>query len=106
VVSAGWHGGYGNQVAIAHAQGMETTYGHMSRIAAHVGELVRRGEIIGYVGSTGLSTGPHLHFEVTRNGRAVNPLSAKLANGPATLHGEKLVQFHNELRQMLLLNAG
>jgi murein DD-endopeptidase MepM/ murein hydrolase activator NlpD len=105
VVSAGWHGGYGNQVAIAHGGGIETTYGHMSRIAAHSGEMVRRGEVIGYVGSSGLSTGPHLHFEVTKNGRPVNPLSAKLAGGPATLHGEKLVQFHNELRQMLLLSS-
>jgi murein DD-endopeptidase MepM/ murein hydrolase activator NlpD len=103
VVSTGWHGGYGQQVAIAHGEGLQTTYGHMSRIAAYAGEMVRRGQIIGYVGSTGLSTGPHLHFEVTKNGRAVNPLSAKLANGPATLQGEKLVQFHNELRQMLLL---
>jgi murein DD-endopeptidase MepM/ murein hydrolase activator NlpD len=103
VVSAGWHGGYGRQVAIAHEGGMQTTYGHMSRIAAFAGEAVRRGQVIGYVGSTGLSTGPHLHFEVTRNGRAVNPLSAKLASGPATLQGEKLVQFHSELRQMLLL---
>jgi murein DD-endopeptidase MepM/ murein hydrolase activator NlpD len=103
VVSAGWHGGYGKQVAIAHEGGMQTTYGHMSRIAAFAGEAVRRGQVIGYVGSTGLSTGPHLHFEVTKNGRAVNPLSAKLASGPATLQGERLVQFHSELRQMLLL---
>jgi murein DD-endopeptidase MepM/ murein hydrolase activator NlpD len=103
VVSAGWHGGYGNQVAIAHGEGMQTTYGHMSRIAAYAGEIVQRGQVIGYVGSTGLSTGPHLHFEVTKDGRAVNPLSARLANGPATLQGEKLVQFHSELRQILLL---
>jgi murein DD-endopeptidase MepM/ murein hydrolase activator NlpD len=103
VVSAGWHGGYGNQVAIAHGGGMQTTYGHMSRIAAFAGEAVRRGQVIGYVGSTGLSTGPHVHFEVTKDGRPVNPLSARLASGPATLQGEKLVRFHSELRQMLLL---
>jgi murein DD-endopeptidase MepM/ murein hydrolase activator NlpD len=72
VVSAGWSGGYGQAVEIAHAGGIETKYGHMSRIAAYAGEIVRRGEVIGYVGSTGLSTGPHLHFEVMKNGRPVN----------------------------------
>ena len=58
VLSAGWAGGYGQAVAIAHASGIETKYGHMSRIAAYAGELVHRGDVIGYVGSTGLSTGP------------------------------------------------
>ena len=103
VVSAGWRGGYGQAVAIAHAQGLQTLYGHMSRIAAHAGEMVHRGEIIGYVGSTGLSTGPHVHFEVTKNGRPVNPLSIKaIAGGPGQLEGEKLVVFQNQLRQLLI----
>jgi len=105
VVNAGWRGGYGNEVAIAHAGGLQTLYGHMSRIAAHVGETVRRGELIGYVGSTGLSTGPHLHFEVTKNGRPINPLSAKFASGPAQLQGEKLHAFQGELRGLLLGSA-
>jgi murein DD-endopeptidase MepM/ murein hydrolase activator NlpD len=103
VLSAGWHGGYGEQVEIAHAGGFETSYGHMSRIAARAGEIVRKGEVIGYVGSTGLSTGPHLHFEVTRNGRPLNPMSARLSGGPGHLEGEKLHQFHDELRGLLLL---
>jgi murein DD-endopeptidase MepM/ murein hydrolase activator NlpD len=103
VVSAGWHGGYGNQVAILHAGGIETTYGHMSRFAAAAGQMVRRGQVIGYVGSTGLSTGPHLHYEVLKNGRPVNPLSVKMASGPAQLEGAKLHAFHDELRKLLLL---
>jgi murein DD-endopeptidase MepM/ murein hydrolase activator NlpD len=103
VVSAGWAGGYGRLVAVLHTGGIETKYGHMSRIAAYAGETVRRGEVIGYVGSSGLSTGPHLHFEVTRNGRPVNPLSIKAIGGaPPALEGEKLLAFHNELRKILL----
>ena len=90
-LGAGWPGGYGQPVAIVHAGGIETKYGHMSRIAAYAGEVVHRGEMIGYVGSSGLSTGPHLHFEVLRNGRPVNPQSVKeIAGGPGMLQGEKL----------------
>jgi murein DD-endopeptidase MepM/ murein hydrolase activator NlpD len=102
VIGAGWRGGYGQQVQIAHAGGIDTLYGHMSRIAAHAGELVRKGQVIGYVGSTGLSTGPHLHFEVTKNGRPVNPASVKLSGGPGHLEGAKLQAFHDELRGLLL----
>jgi murein DD-endopeptidase MepM/ murein hydrolase activator NlpD len=102
VVGAGWHGGYGEQVEIAHAAGLETTYGHMSRIAARIGQVVRKGEVIGWVGSTGLSTGPHVHFEVTRNGRPVNPMSVKMDSGPGHLQGEKLEQFDATLRGILL----
>jgi murein DD-endopeptidase MepM/ murein hydrolase activator NlpD len=105
VVGAGWRGGYGQLVSIAHAGGIETMYGHMSRIAARAGETVRQGQVIGYVGSTGLSTGPHLHFEVLKNGRPVNPLSVKLGAAPAQLQGEKLHAFQNELRQLLLLQS-
>jgi murein DD-endopeptidase MepM/ murein hydrolase activator NlpD len=106
VVAAGWHGGYGQQVSIAHPGGLETSYGHMSRIAARLGETVRQGQVIGYVGSTGLATGPHLHFEVYRNGRPVNPMTVKLGAAPAQLQGQKLHAFHDELRQLLLLSPG
>lgn len=105
ITSAGWRGGYGRAVSIAHGEGVQTTYGHMSRIAAYPGELVHRGQTIGYVGSTGLSTGPHLHFEVTKNGRPVNPLSVKIGGGPGHLEGAKLVQFQAELRNLLLVTG-
>jgi len=71
---AEWFGGYGNMVEIDHGKGIATRYGHMSRIAAHSGEHVKRGDLIGYVGSTGRSTGNHLHYEVRIDGHAVNPI--------------------------------
>lgn len=77
---AGRSGGYGNFVRLVHGGGLSSGYGHMSRIAVSGGERVRRGQVIGYVGSTGLSTGPHLHWEVLRNGAAINPASLSLAS--------------------------
>jgi murein DD-endopeptidase MepM/ murein hydrolase activator NlpD len=105
VLLAGWSGGYGNLVRIAHAGGLQTMYGHMSRIVARSGQAVRQGQLIGYVGSTGLSTGPHLHYEVLRNGRPVDPKSVKLAAAPAQLEGEKLHKFQGALRSLMLLPA-
>lgn len=102
VTAAGWNGGYGRQIALAHAGGMRTTYGHLSRIAASTGSYVRRGQVIGYVGSSGLSTGPHLHFEVSKDGSVVNPLTAKLAGGPGHLEGDQLRAFQDQLRRVLL----
>ncbi len=67
-------GGYGNRVLINHGFGYETTYSHMYKIKARVGERVKRGEVIGYIGNSGKSTGPHLHYEVHRNGVAVDPI--------------------------------
>lgn len=66
--------GYGNHVIINHGYGYETLYGHMVRTKAREGQSVKRGEVIGYVGSTGKSTGPHCHYEVHRNGRPVDPV--------------------------------
>lgn len=80
VERAQWESGYGRFVMLKHANGYETGYGHMSRIAPGMapGVRVRQGQIIGYVGSTGISTGNHLHFEIRINGRFVDPLSVKL----------------------------
>ncbi|MEO8448959.1 MAG: M23 family metallopeptidase [Gemmatimonadota bacterium] len=74
VIEAGWTTGYGNMVVIAHGFGLVTKYGHTSRILVRVGQKVKRGESIALVGSTGLSTSPHLHYEVHVNGVAVDPL--------------------------------
>jgi murein DD-endopeptidase MepM/ murein hydrolase activator NlpD len=74
VVFAGWYGGYGNCVRISHGNDLETLYGHLSRITVKVGQEVIAGQKIGEIGSTGHSTGTHLHYEVRKNGKAINPI--------------------------------
>ena len=74
VEMAGWNGGYGQYVKLKHGDGYETAYGHMSAIAATAGQQVQKGDVIGFVGSTGASTGPHVHFEVLTDGEQTNPL--------------------------------
>jgi murein DD-endopeptidase MepM/ murein hydrolase activator NlpD len=74
VIYAGWFGGYGNLVVIDHGNGLSTAYGHASSLAVSVGQSVSQGQTVSYVGSSGHSTGPHLHFEVRVNGVAVDPL--------------------------------
>lgn len=74
VVRAGWWGTYGNAVVLDHGDGTETRYAHLSAVSVRVGQPVRQGDELGRVGSTGASTGPHLHFEVRFDGRAVDPL--------------------------------
>lgn len=73
VVTAQYSGGYGNHVVIDHGYGYETLYAHMSEIEVKAGDRIRRGDLVGALGSTGRSSGPHLHYEVHRNGQAVNP---------------------------------
>lgn len=73
VVFAGWEEGYGNVIKIEHKDNMLTLYGHCSKLATTVNKKITKGQLIGYVGSTGRSTGPHLHFEVRVNGKAINP---------------------------------
>lgn len=103
VSAAGWAGGYGRQVRIAHGGGITTSYSHMSRMIVEPGAFVRQGQLIGYVGSSGLSTGPHLHYEVLRNGQAVNPMSVRFAAMPAV---DPAMSEAIKARLKVLLNAG
>lgn len=73
VIKAGWQGGYGNMIEIDHGNGLFTRYGHLSKVEVEVGNPVQRGVLIGYVGSTGRSTGPHLHYELRLGDRPINP---------------------------------
>jgi murein DD-endopeptidase MepM/ murein hydrolase activator NlpD len=101
VVSAGWSGGYGRLVVLGHAEGYETRYGHLSGFGKGIrsGAPVRQGQVVGYVGMTGLATGPHLHFEVRKFGSPVNPLKL---NPPrrSPVKKEFLAQF-NQTRDSL-----
>ncbi|KQV27761.1 hypothetical protein ASC97_05135 [Rhizobium sp. Root1203] len=74
VIAAGWTGGYGNMVEVDHGNGISTRYGHMSEILVKIGDTVGRQNVIGLAGSTGRSTGTHLHYEVRQDGRAVDPI--------------------------------
>ncbi len=74
VGKASWFGGYGLYVQLEHGNDLETRYGHMSRLAVAEGQHIHKGDVLGYVGTTGRSTGPHLHYEVRVNGVAVNPI--------------------------------
>jgi murein DD-endopeptidase MepM/ murein hydrolase activator NlpD len=73
VTEAGWKGGYGNMVEVDHGNGLKTRYGHLSKIEVQVGDTLSRGQLLAYVGSTGRSTGPHLHYELRLNDRPINP---------------------------------
>ncbi|MFL6467855.1 MAG: M23 family metallopeptidase [Pyrinomonadaceae bacterium] len=73
VTEAGWKGGYGNMIEVDHGNGLVTRYGHLSRIDVEVGQPITRGQLIGYIGSTGRSTGPHLHFELRLGEKPINP---------------------------------
>jgi murein DD-endopeptidase MepM/ murein hydrolase activator NlpD len=81
VTDAGWNGGSGRMVKLRHSGGYETLYLHLSRIAVNRGTRVGQGDVIGYVGSSGLSTGPHLDFRVYRHGKAINPLKVVFPPG-------------------------
>jgi murein DD-endopeptidase MepM/ murein hydrolase activator NlpD len=97
---AGWHGGHGNMVQLKHPSGLGTGYGHMSRIAVAPGSRVSQGQVIGYVGSTGLSTGPHLHFEVYQGGVPVNPSGVNFESR-SILEGAQLAAFRAKLGNIL-----
>ncbi|MDG5748110.1 M23 family metallopeptidase [Qipengyuania sp. XHP0207] len=105
VLSAGRAGGCGNAVKLRHGGGIDTRYCHMSRIAVDRGQSVRRGQVIGYVGSTGLSTGPHLHYEMYRGGRSINPASVKYVTR-AQLNGAELARFRDTLAKLRTVEPG
>ena len=95
VIKAGWCGNGGNCVRIRHNSSYTTGYGHMSKIATRTGRRVRQGQIIGYVGNTGMSTGPHLHYTVSHNGKFINSQKLKLPSGKI-LSGEERKKFELE----------
>jgi len=98
---AGWHGGHGNYVRLDHGGGIATGYGHMSRIAVTPGMSVRRGQIIGFVGSTGLSTGAHLHYEVYRGGQTVDPMSVRMVQRQQAVDPKQVAAFKARLQSLL-----
>ncbi len=105
VASAGRNAGYGNFVKLNHDGALASGYGHMSRIAVRGGQRVRQGQVIGYVGSTGMSTGPHLHWEVWRAGRSINPRSISFAS-VARLSGANLAAFKRQVAALTSVRVG
>src|SRR4051812_46230360 len=97
VEKVGWEGGYGKYVRLKHNNGYETAYGHMSAFAKGMepGKRVRQGQVIGFVGSTGMSTGAHVHYEILVNGRFVDPMRIKLPRG-RSLEGQLMTGFEKE----------
>ncbi|WP_166042270.1 M23 family metallopeptidase [Sphingosinicella sp. YJ22] len=105
VVSSGWQGGYGRAVKISHGGGIQTLYGHMSSLAVAPGQQVAAGQVIGYVGSSGFSTGPHLHYELHRNGRPIDPASFRFTTR-AALSGGELASFRARMQSLLATPVG
>jgi murein DD-endopeptidase MepM/ murein hydrolase activator NlpD len=105
VISAGRSGGCGIAVKLEHGGGLSTRYCHMSRMAVAPGMNVRRGQVIGYVGSTGLSTGAHLHYEMYRGGRVINPASVQFVSR-ALLSGTELIDFRRQLIKLKEIEVG
>jgi len=102
---AGRNGGYGNFVRLRHGGGLGTGYAHMSRIAVRAGQSVRRGQVIGYVGSTGLSTGAHLHYEMYRGSKKIDPSSVRFVTRE-TLSGQELANFRDQLFALYKIKPG
>ena len=101
VLKAEWDSGYGRRVELQHTNGYVTAYSHMSSFAKGIspGKRVQQGQVIGYVGNSGLSTGPHLHYEVIINGSFVDPLKIRLPRG-RELEGRGLVEFKRQREQV------
>jgi len=99
VAYAAPHGGHGNYVRLVHNKELATAYAHMSRFAVKPGQRVSQGQVIGYVGSTGISTGPHLHYEVWLRGKPVSPMQLKFIGG-SQLAGAELTRFRSQLARL------
>lgn len=99
VILAAYNGAYGNMVKIRHNGTYQTNYGHMSKFAVKKGNKVKQGSVIGYIGSTGLSTGPHLHYEMEKNGVKVNPLKEVLPPGQP-IKAENQDRFFSEIKKL------
>ena len=103
VTSAGWsRAGYGNLISIRHNGTYSTNYAHLSKFAVKAGHSVKQGEVIGYVGSTGYSTGPHLHYEMVKNGTKIDPLKEVLPPGKAIAE-ENRARFLEEKKKLEVL---
>lgn len=100
VASAGWNGGYGNEIIIKHPSGLSTQYAHLSSIGVHRGQSVRRGQVIGRVGSTGKSTGAHLHFGLLKGHGFLNPTNLKMV-GAEQLKPEQMTRFKAQQQTIL-----
>jgi murein DD-endopeptidase MepM/ murein hydrolase activator NlpD len=107
IEKAGLEGGYGKYIRIKHNNGYETAYGHMSAFAKgmEIGKRVRQGQVIGFVGSTGMSTGPHVHYEILVNGRFVDPMRIKLPRG-RSLEGPMMTGFEKERDRLDTMMSG
>ncbi|MFM7378588.1 MAG: M23 family metallopeptidase [Erythrobacter sp.] len=105
VSTAGRAGGCGNAVRLEHGGDFATRFCHLSQMAVRPGQQVRRGQVIGYVGSSGLSTGPHLHYEMYRGGRAINPASVQYVSR-ALLAGTELIDFRRRLIKLKEIEVG
>ena len=103
---AGPGGGYGNLLKVTHSGGMETRYAHLSRFGSEPGQRVRAGDVIGYVGTTGRSTGPHLHFELYLNGTAIDPLGASVPSGGAVASGDSSGAVEALVNQIIRVESG
>lgn len=102
VAFAGWKGGYGKLLIVKHANGYQTYYGHCSRLLKKRGQLVEQGEVIARVGNTGVSTGPHVHYEVRVNGKPIDPNRVKKSPGQP-LSAELLAAFKQTVEERLML---
>lgn len=101
VTQARYNGGYGNEIRIKHASGMITQYAHLSRMSVRAGQTVKRGQIIGRVGSTGRSTGPHLHFGLISGGRYINPNQLRMV-GAEKLNDKQMAEFAKQKEKIKL----